>query len=114
MNRFPYNTGHLMVCSNRHTGKFENLTEPEMADLMKTVQLSIKILKSALKPEALNLGMNLGKVSGAGVANHLHIHIVPRWSGDTNFMPILAETKVVSISLKEVFKKLKKAVKRYI
>lgn len=113
MNRFPYNTGHLMVCPNRHTGKLENLTESEISDLMKTAQLSIKVLKSALKPEAINLGMNLGKVSGAGVANHLHIHIVPRWSGDTNFMPIVAETKVVSISLREVFKKLKKSLKRY-
>ena len=114
MNRFPYNAGHLMVCPNRHTGKFENLTESEIADLMKTTQLSIKVIKSALKPQALNLGMNLGKVSGAGVANHLHIHIVPRWSGDTNFMPILAETKVVSISLSEVFKKLKKSLEKYI
>lgn len=113
MNRFPYNTGHLMVCPNRHIGKLENLTASEMADLMKTTQLSIKLLKSTLKPEALNLGMNLGKVSGAGVANHLHIHIVPRWTGDTNFMPVLAETKVVSISLGEVFRKLKKNLREY-
>jgi ATP adenylyltransferase len=113
MNRFPYNTGHLMVCPNRHTGTLENLTESEMADLMKTTQVSIKLLKSTLKPEALNLGMNLGKVSGAGVANHLHIHIVPRWTGDTNFMPVLAETKVVSISLGEVFRKLKKNLREY-
>jgi ATP adenylyltransferase len=113
MNRFPYNTGHLMVCPNRHTGKLENLTESEMVDLMKTTQVSIKLLKSTLKPEALNLGMNLGKVSGAGVANHLHIHIVPRWTGDTNFMPVLAETKVVSISLGEVFRKLKRSLKNY-
>jgi len=108
MNRFPYNTGHLMVCPNRHTGVLENLTESEITDLMKTAQISIKVIRATLKPEALNLGMNLGKISGAGVANHLHLHIVPRWSGDTNFMPILAETKVVSISLKEVFNKLKK------
>jgi ATP adenylyltransferase len=114
MNRFPYNTGHLMACPNKHTGKLENLTELELIDLMKTTQLSIKVLKSALKPQALNLGMNLGKVSGAGVANHLHIHIVPRWSGDTNFMPILAQTKVVSISLDQVFKKLKKSLGEHI
>ena len=112
MNRFPYNTGHLIVCSNRHTGKLEDLTESQMVDLMKTTQLSINILKSTLKPEALNLGMNLGKISGAGVANHLHMHIVPRWSGDTNFMPILTDTKVVSISLREIFKKLKKEFRK--
>ena len=107
MNRFPYNPGHLMACTNRHTGKLENLTESEMKDLMKTTQLAIKTLKSALKPQGLNLGLNLGKVSGAGVASHLHIHIVPRWNGDTNFMPILARTKVVSIGMDEIFVKLK-------
>ena len=110
MNRFPYNPGHLMACTNRHIGKFENLTESEVNDLMKITQLGIKILKSALKPQDLNLGMNLGKVSGAGVASHLHIHIVPRWNGDTNFMPILAKTKVVSIGMDEIFVKLKKSL----
>jgi ATP adenylyltransferase len=106
MNRFPYNPGHLMVCTNRHTGKLENLNESELKDLMKTTQLAIKTLKSALKPQGLNLGLNLGKVSGAGVASHLHIHIVPRWNGDTNFMPVVGATRVISEALGDTYKKL--------
>ncbi len=99
-----------MVCTNRHTSKLENLNEPEMLDLMQTTQLAIKTLESSVKPHGFNLGLNLGKVSGAGVASHLHIHVVPRWNGDTNFMPILAQTKVVSVGMDEIFAKLKRSL----
>jgi len=107
LNRFPYNSGHLMVSPKRHLGKLERLKDSEMLELMKLVQLSVMVLKEVFKPHGFNLGMNLQRISGAGIADHLHIHVVPRWNGDTNFMPILADTKVVSISLNEAYKKLK-------
>jgi len=106
LNTFPYNCGHLMVVPYRHIGEVEKLEESESLELMRLTQLSVQTLKSILNPEGFNLGMNLGRVSGAGVEGHLHIHIVPRWNGDTNFMPLLADTKVLSESLRETYKKL--------
>lgn len=114
LNRYPYNNGHLMVAPYRHVGQLENLKEEELLELFKASQLCIKVIKAGLNPQGLNLGMNLGKVSGAGVADHIHLHIVPRWRGDTNFMPILAETKIVSIGLKQTYKLLKKELKKFI
>ena len=112
LNRYPYNTGHLMVAPFRHVGKLEELKEDETNELMKITQLCIKAIKKGMKPQGINLGMNLGKISGAGVADHLHLHIVPRWSGDTNFMPVVAETKVVSMSLSNVYRVLKRELKK--
>jgi len=114
LNRYPYNNGHLMIAPFRHVGKLEDLKDDESTELLKISQLCVKAIKSAMKPQGINLGMNLGKVSGAGVADHIHLHIVPRWTGDTNFMPILAETKVVSIGLKQTYKQLKKQLKKII
>jgi len=109
LNLYPYNTGHLLVVPNRHIGSLEDLTDQEAQELMTLSAKSISALRSALKPEGFNLGMNLARAAGAGIADHVHIHIVPRWSGDTNFMPILAGTKVLSLKLKTVYAKLKKA-----
>jgi ATP adenylyltransferase len=106
MNRFPYNNGHLMVAPNRHVADPEKLTAAEGAEMQKMTQLSLRALRLAFKPHGFNLGMNLGRVAGAGVAGHLHLHIVPRWSGDSNFMPLLAETKVVSEHLAATYEKL--------
>jgi ATP adenylyltransferase len=114
LNRYPYNNGHLMVAPYRHVGKLESLNEEELPELLKLSQLCVKIIKAGLRPHGLNLGMNLGKVSGAGVADHLHLHIVPRWTGDTNFMPILAETKLVSVGLKQTYKLLKGASEKFV
>lgn len=111
LNTFPYNNGHLMVAPYRHIGEMEKLKVEEMKELMELCIKAIGILKKALKPDGFNLGINLGKVSGAGLVNHLHIHIVPRWLGDTNFMPVLGETKIISQYLKETYKKLE-GVKR--
>lgn len=108
LNRYPYNTGHLMVAPFRHVGKLEDLKEDEANELLKITQLCIKAIKKGMKPQGINLGMNLGKISGAGVADHLHLHIVPRWLGDTNFMPVVAETKVVSTSLSNVYRILRR------
>lgn len=107
MNRYPYNSGHLIVAPYRHVGKLEQLKDHELTELWKISQLCVKVLKSAMKPHGINLGMNLGKVSGAGVGDHIHLHIVPRWQGDTNFMPILAGTKVVSVGLSSTYRRLK-------
>ncbi len=99
LNLYPYNNGHVMVAPYRHVKSLELLSAPEIADLMKLViKTKVKIDK-LLKPDGYNIGMNLGKAGGAGYAGHLHIHIVPRWVGDTNFMPVLSGTKVVSESL---------------
>jgi len=109
MNLYPYNTGHLMVIPNRHVGKLKGLTEAESLELMTASARSVSALERALRPQGFNLGMNLEKVAGAGIAGHLHVHVVPRWNGDTNFMPVLAQTKVLSLSLKSVYAKLKKS-----
>jgi ATP adenylyltransferase len=109
MNLYPYNTGHLMVVPNRHVGKLQGLTEAESLELMAASARSVSALQKALKPQGFNLGMNLERAAGAGIAGHLHLHVVPRWNGDTNFMPILAQTKVLSLSLKSVYAKLKKS-----
>ncbi len=114
LNRYPYNNGHLMVAPYRHAGKLESLREEELSELLKLAQLCAKVIKAALKPHGMNLGMNLGKMSGAGVADHLHLHIVPRWTGDTNFMPVIAETKLVSVGLKQTYRRLKKELKKFV
>ena len=111
LNRYPYNNGHLMIAPFRHVGKLEELRDEELTEIWKTAQLCVRALKSGLKPKGINLGMNLGKVSGAGVGDHIHLHIVPRWQGDTNFMPIFAETKVISVGLSNTYRLLKKELR---
>ncbi|HID32071.1 MAG TPA: HIT domain-containing protein [bacterium (Candidatus Stahlbacteria)] len=107
MNRFPYNPGHLMVAPNRHIGDFKDLSDDEIVELIRNVDEAIRILREKMSPEGFNLGINLGRVAGAGVEGHLHIHIVPRWQGDTNFMPIIGEAKVISESLRDTYELLK-------
>jgi ATP adenylyltransferase len=107
MNKFPYNSGHLLIVPNRHVGLIEKLTPEESAEFFEMTRIAVKVLKRALKPASMNLGMNLGKASGAGVPGHLHMHIVPRWIGDTNFMPVVGQTKVVSVPLEPVYEKLR-------
>ncbi|MCP4568690.1 MAG: HIT domain-containing protein [FCB group bacterium] len=106
MNKFPYNVGHLLVVPNRHIGVLERLTERESGELMELSQLALKVMKATIKPEAFNLGMNLGRSAGAGIPRHLHMHIVPRWTGDANFMPIVGQTRVQSIPMDLIYKTL--------
>jgi ATP adenylyltransferase len=106
LNKYPYNNGHLMVIPKRHTADFGSLTKVEFTELHLVLKKAHKILIDAYSPQGMNIGMNLGRVSGAGIADHLHYHLVPRWGGDTNFMPIIAETKVISESLSQTYKKL--------
>ena len=108
LNKFPYNAGHTMIVPIRHVGQIEKLKADEGAEFFELLKKTVVIIKKILKPTSMNLGMNLGKASGAGVPGHLHMHIVPRWTGDTNFMPIIGKTKVVSIPLEPIYKKLRK------
>jgi len=108
LNKFPYNNGHVLIVTNRHIKSFEQLKDQELFDINKTLILVKSRLKKILKPQGFNIGANVGKVAGAGIVNHLHIHLVPRWSGDTNFMPIIANMKVISQSLQELHRQFKK------
>ena len=106
LNRYPYQNGHLMVAPRRHTADLSSLPAAEHADLAETLRRALASLAAALHPEGFNLGMNLGECAGAGVRDHLHWHIVPRWAGDTNFMPVLADVKVLPEHLGETRRKL--------
>jgi ATP adenylyltransferase len=106
LNAFPYNPGHLMVGPIRHEGELEDLTPEEMADSSALQQTAVRALRRASSPDGFNVGLNLGRVAGAGVPGHLHWHVVPRWDGDTNFMPVIAETKVLPELLDETYRKL--------
>lgn len=106
LNKYPYNAGHLLVLPKRQHGDYLELTPEERAELAELVAFGIAVLKRALNPHGFNVGMNVGRVAGAGIESHVHFHIVPRWNGDTNFMPVLAETRVISHSMDETFVKL--------
>ena len=106
MNRFPYINGHLLVAPVRHVPDLESLTEKETLDLLLMVRRSIEVLKKVMNPEGFNVGLNLGSVAGAGVEAHLHFHIVPRWNGDTNYMSVLGEVRVIPEHIVETYRKL--------
>ncbi len=108
LNLYPYNNGHLIIAPYRHVSDLDRLEENELLDLMQLVIQSKKLIDKTLKPDGYNLGINIGKIAGAGFEKHVHIHLVPRWSGDTNFMPVISNTKVISQSLESLFKRLKK------
>lgn len=113
LNIFPYNNGHTMISPLRHVGAVSDLGNDEILDLFKTLNHTKKILGKVLNPDGYNIGINVSGSAGAGVPEHLHIHLLPRWIGDTNFMPTLYNTKVISQSLNELYKQLKKAVRIY-
>jgi ATP adenylyltransferase len=109
LNIFPYNNGHLMVAPRKHVKDLDKLNSVQLLGLVKDLLLAKKLLFKILKPQGFNIGVNVGTVAGAGMPGHLHIHIVPRWTGDTNFMPVLGNTKVISQSLEELRKRLRDA-----
>ncbi len=109
MNLYPYNNGHLMVASNRHVALLDSLSDEELLELMQLTVKCVQVLKKALRAQGVNAGFNLGLSAGAGLEDHLHFHIVPRWQGDTNFMPVLTDTKVISQQLQQTYEALKKA-----
>ena len=106
LNLFPYNNGHVLVAPKRHVGIIQKLTDKELMDMLKTTQGVLRLLDKVLKPQGYNVGMNIGECSGAGIPTHLHMHIVPRWRADTNFMPVISGTKVISQSLEDLYQQL--------
>jgi len=109
LNKYPYNPGHVMVAPHVHIGNLEDLNDAQTTDLMRALKRTITVLKEALKPEGFNIGANVGRVAGAGMPDHVHLHVVPRWNGDTNFMPVLGEVKVVNEHLSQTATKLSEA-----
>ena len=112
LNRFPYNSGHLMVVPFRHVACLEDLHGAERNELMELTALASSVLKDVQKPSGLNVGMNLGRAAGAGIDGHLHIHLVPRWEGDTNFLPALFDTRVISVDLRTICRRLRAGFRR--
>ena len=107
LNAFPYNPGHLMAAPYRHVGDYEELTTAELAEIMTFAGRAIRAMREDSGPHGFNLGMNLGQVAGAGIADHVHLHLVPRWGGDTNFMPVVGRTKVLPELLAETYRRLR-------
>jgi ATP adenylyltransferase len=107
LNAFPYNPGHLMVAPYRHIANLEDLTDEETKELFDVIKKGLGLLREVMRPAGFNIGLNVGKVAGAGIAGHVHAHIVPRWQGDTNFMTVLSDTKVISEAVSGTYKKLK-------
>ena len=112
LNLYPYNNGHLMVVPYRHTSEFLSITNDENREIMDKMRTAYNALKEVMHPEGFNMGLNVGRVAGAGIHEHIHFHIVPRWNGDTNFMPVLGEVKVISQDLIETKKKLLEVYKK--
>ncbi len=110
-NRFPYTSGHLMIVPNLHVGHLEKLDPAILSEMMELAQYMVASLKKEFSPRGFNLGMNLGRSAGAGIAGHLHLHIVPRWAGDSNFMATTGDVRVISLSLESVYKSLLKYFK---
>lgn len=105
MNRFPYNAGHLLVAPRGHHGDLATLDADIAADIMRMTQRSLRVMQNVMEPHGCNVGINLGIDAGAGVPGHLHVHLVPRWRGDTNFMPVLADIRMVGIRLEDLWKR---------
>ena len=110
MNAFPYNNGHMMVVPYRHTATLSGWLPEEQAELLRLADLAVELLKKTMRPDGFNLGINMGLVAGAGVADHIHLHVVPRWNGDTNFMPVISDTRVISEAWRATYEKLKEAL----
>ena len=106
MNKFPYNNGHLLVAPKRHIAELAHMNEEEAKEVFDMLKYSVSVLKEVMKPDGFNIGLNLGKVAGAGIEQHLHFHIVPRWNGDTNFMTVLGEVRVIPEHIKQTYEKL--------
>ncbi|MFH1373400.1 MAG: HIT domain-containing protein [bacterium] len=108
LNKYPYNSGHSMIVPMRHIAHLEELTTEEANEFFELTRRTVTVTKQAFNPHSFNIGMNLGETSGAGIPEHLHMHVVPRWQGDTNFMPVIGKTNVVSVPLEPLWEALKK------
>ncbi len=114
MNNYPYNPGHVMVAPYRHVGEIEDLSEEEWEDVHALTALMVRAIKRTMNPQGFNIGLNIGRVAGAGIEGHLHVHIVPRWNGDTNFMPVISDTKVIVQGIRENYRELKREIEKLI
>lgn len=112
MNKYPYINGHIMVAPYEHIGQVENLPLAVWTDIMRVAQLCVRALKEAMNPHGFNIGINVGRVAGAGMDGHVHLHIVPRWQGDVNFMPVLADCRVISEHIEESYESLRAALRK--
>jgi len=110
LNLYPYNNGHIMVVPYRHVPSLEQLDDEELLEMMNIVNQSLAALRKVMNPDGFNIGVNIGKAAGAGIVDHVHIHIVPRWEGDTNFMAVMAETRVIPELLEQTYEKLLKTL----
>lgn len=112
MNLYPYNSGHLMIVPYKQTSNLSNLTSKEYTEIMETTAVMMDVLYKVISPHGFNFGANIGRVAGAGIDDHIHFHIVPRWNGDTNFMPTIGDVKVVSEDMRDSYKKIRKQLKK--
>ena len=110
LNRYPYNNGHLLVAPYKHVDALESLAADEMTEMMEIASMACKALRKSLHPDGFNIGLNIGAAAGAGLKDHIHLHIVPRWEGDTNFMPVLGEVKIIPQPLGKLWKQLRDAL----
>jgi ATP adenylyltransferase len=106
LNRYPYNGGHLMIAPRHHVARLNDVPEEAMVEMLRLARVAERVLTAEMKPHGFNVGFNVGRPAGAGVADHLHLHVVPRWEGDTNFMPVLDDTRVVPVALEKVWQQL--------
>lgn len=113
MNRYPYNTGHLMIIPARHVAEIEDLTQEERIEIFALLDTSIRVLKEAMNPGGFNIGFNIGKASGAGIEEHLHLHVIPRWEGDSNFMSVVSDVRIVPEDMQTTAKKLAPLFQKY-
>jgi ATP adenylyltransferase len=111
LNRFPYNNGHLLIAPNAHKGELHELDADEILEMQQCLARLVEVVRAIMKPDGFNIGLNLGRVAGAGLPGHLHWHLVPRWNGDTNFMPVLADTRVINQSLDDFYARLVEKLK---
>jgi ATP adenylyltransferase len=112
LNRYPYNSGHVMVIPRLHVAQLEELSPDAFSDLHEELRQAVCVIREVYRPDGLNVGMNLGRVAGAGIADHLHYHVVPRWGGDTNFMPVLSETRVIVEHLDAAWSRISQGFER--
>jgi ATP adenylyltransferase len=113
MNRYPYVSGHLMIIPNRHTANYEELSQKERTEMFNLLEISFKALREAMNPAGFNVGMNIGKAAGAGIEEHIHLHVIPRWEGDTNFMSVVGNVRVIPEDVATTAAKLVPLFKKY-
>ncbi|HOF05324.1 MAG TPA: HIT domain-containing protein [Syntrophales bacterium] len=113
MNRYPYTSGHLMIIPHRHLSRMEDLTSAEKAEIFDLIVYSVQALKESIRPDGFNIGMNLGRAAGAGIEDHLHVHVVPRWDGDTNFVSVVGDVRVIPEDVVKTWEQLRPYFKKY-